>query len=162
MQDLIDSLKQQIQEETSLRKQVQEKSKNSFNIIDGLQDKIKDYNLQILNHKKSYLELKKSHDASMAKFHDMTRAIQTLRYDNDLLYKHKGELEKAKADLTSDLTEKSKYILRLEKDLNNLGLRLKYNQKELQEKQNELSKLDFREKQTVQKLEQVMKDQEEI
>ena len=62
----------------------------------------------------------------------------------------------------SDLTEKSKYILRLEKDLNNLGLRLKYNKQELQEKENELSKLDFKEKQTVLKLEQVMKDQEEI
>ena len=79
-------------------------------------------------HKKQYLDLKRQSDANITKFHEMTRSIQSLKHDNELLYKHKSELEHTKVTLQADLLEKSKQLERLEKDLNNLGLRLKYNQ----------------------------------
>ena len=44
------------------------------------------------------------------------------------------------------MLEKNQYVFRLEKDLDGLGLKLKYSQKELEEKESEISKLDFREK----------------
>ena len=93
MQDTIDVLKNQKQEEIDIRKSVEEKSKDSFRIITILQDKVQDFSEQILNHQKNYKELKMDMDAKMTKFHDMTRAIQSLRHDNNLLYKHKASLE---------------------------------------------------------------------
>ena len=43
MQDEIDALKKQKQEEIDMRKSVEEKSKDSFEIITVLQDKVQDF-----------------------------------------------------------------------------------------------------------------------
>ena len=43
MQDEIDVLKKQKQEEIDMRKSVEEKSKDSFEIITVLQDKVQDF-----------------------------------------------------------------------------------------------------------------------